>query len=290
MTPLDRPPALLPLYARAAVTGRTHRGDTLPDSRYALAEQAIDLDHLGAYQRVCGFRTSDVLPPTYLHVLAFPVSVALMTEPAFPVPLVGLVHVANSITVQRPVRAGERVSFEMHAADLRPHPAGRQLDVVVTASVAGEPVWAGRSTYLRRGDKPPERSKAERSGTTGDAPRRAAALVRVRDDIGRRYAAVSGDRNPIHLHNLTAKLFGFRSAIAHGMWLKARTLATLEGRLPAAYTVDAAFKTPVFLPSTVQIVAERSEDGWQLEVNSARSGNPHLAATIAAATAAGEPR
>ena len=105
MTELAAPPALLPLYAKAAVSGPLHRGDALPDTRYTLAAQQIDPEHLAAYQRVCGFRTSDVLPPTYLHVLAFPVSVALMTEPAFPFPLIGLVHVANSITVVRPVRS-----------------------------------------------------------------------------------------------------------------------------------------------------------------------------------------
>ena len=108
-TTLTSPPSLLPLYAKAARHRRRCTvATTLPDSRYTLADQAIDPEHLAAYQRVCGFRTTDVLPPTYLHVLAFPVTVALMTEPAFPFPLIGLVHVANSITVARPVRSDER--------------------------------------------------------------------------------------------------------------------------------------------------------------------------------------
>ena len=101
-----------------------------------------------------------------------------------------------------------------------------------------EPVWPGRSTYLRRGGG----TARSRRGPS-DPPTGPASLVRVPDDIGRRYAAVSGDRNPIHLHALAAKAFGFPSAIAHGMWLKARALAALEGRLPDAFTVDVAFKT-----------------------------------------------
>lgn len=273
---LTRAPALLPMYAKAAVTGRRHRGTALPDSQYALADQAIDLDHLAAYDRVCGFRISDVLPATYLHVLAFPVTVALMTEPDFPFPLVGLVHVANSITVRRPVRADERVSFQVHAADLQPHPAGRQFDLVVGATVGDEPVWSGRSTYLRRGGgRPATRDHAELPATSGPV-----AMVRVPGDIGRRYAAVSGDRNPIHLHPLSARALGFPTAIAHGMWLAARTLATLEGRLPDAYTVDVAFKTPVLLPSTIAIACERAATGWRMDVLSAKSGKPHLAGTI----------
>lgn len=276
---LEQPPALLPMYAKAAATGPLHRGGALPDSRYTLADQAIDAKHLADYQRVCGFRTTDVLPPTYLHVLAFPVTVALMTERAFPFPLVGLVHVANSITVARPVHADERVCFDVRAADLRPHPAGRQLDLLVDASVAGETVWTGRSTYLRRGGGSGDKTEKP-ARTEAPAPAGPAAMVKVPDDIGRRYGAVSGDRNPIHLHSLTAKAFGFPSAIAHGMWLKARTLAALQGRLPDALTVEVAFKTPVFLPSTIAIAATATGDGWDLDVRNARSGKPHLTGTV----------
>ena len=266
-------PSLLPMYAKAAATGPLHRGGELPDSHYTLADQAIDAKHLADYQRVCGFRTTDVLPPTYLHVLAFPVTVALMTERAFPFPLVGLVHVANSITVARPVHSDEHVSFDVRAADLRPHPAGRQLDLLVDARVDGQTVWTGRSTYLRRGGGSGE--KGER--TEAPAPTGPSAVVRVPDDIGRRYGAVSGDRNPIHMHSLTAKAFGFPSAIAHGMWLKARTLATLEGRLPDSYTVDVTFKTPVLLPATIAIASTRTDTGWSLDVRNPRNGKPHLA-------------
>jgi acyl dehydratase len=297
---LTAPPSLARLYAQAAITGPLHlprrlrrrrlvpdwrgdpHGDPLPDSMYELSGQSIDPGRLAAYQRVCGFRVTDELPPTYLHVLAFPLAMALMVEPAFPFPLIGLVHVANSITVVRQVRAGEKVSFTVRAENLRPHPAGRQLDLVAHASVDDEPVWSGRSTYLRRG-KPagPRSEKAELAEQAG-----AVAFVRVPENIGRRYAAVSGDRNPIHLHALSAKAFGFPRAIAHGMWLKARTLAALEGRLPESFTVDVAFKTPVLLPSGVAVATDRAPDGWVLEVRAARSGRPHLAGTVQAGTSA----
>ena len=277
-TALTSAPSLGPLYAKAGLFGQLHRGSTLPDSVYTLGDQTIDADHLLAYQKVCGFRVTDVLPPTYLHVLAFPVSVALMTERAFPFPLIGMVHVANSITVHRPVRADETVSFTVRAADLRPHPAGRQLDLLASAAIDGEEVWSGRSTYLRRGGAP--KSSDPKPPKQLVEPLGATSQVKVPDDIGRRYGAVSGDRNPIHLYGVTAKLFGFPSAIAHGMWLKARTLAALEGRLPAAYTVDVAFKTPVLLPSTIAISAAAANQGWTLDVRNARNGKPHLTGTI----------
>jgi acyl dehydratase len=280
MPELTAPPSLLPLYGKAALTGPLHRGAELPDSVYTLAGRQIDVDHLAAYQRVCGFRVTDVLPPTYLHVLAFPLSVALMSEPGFPFPLVGMVHVANSISVARPVRVAEPVSFRVRATDLRPHIAGRQFDLLAEATVAGEPVWTARSTYLRRG-KPPQRQSGTRKKPALPPQTGVVAHVRAPGDIGRRYAAVSGDRNPIHLHPLTARVFGFPAAIAHGMWVKARTLATLEGRLPDAYTAEVSFKLPVLLPATLAASATREADGrWNLDVRSARSGKPHLTGTV----------
>jgi acyl dehydratase len=279
-TQLSSPPSLAPLYAKAAVTGPLHRGDALPDSDYTLADQRIDLRHLAEYQRVCGFRVSDVLPPTYLHILAFPLSVALMTERAFPFPLVGLVHVANSISVARPVRADEQVSLRVRADDLRPHPAGRQFDLVAQATVDGQVVWSSRSTYLRRG-RVDHASKQKKDRGPSEVPAGAVAIVKVPDNIGRRYAAVSGDRNPIHLHGLTARAFGFPKAIAHGMWLKARTLATLEGRLPSTFDVEVAFKTPVFLPSTIAITDTPAGSDWSLDVRNSRSGKPHLSGSVA---------
>ncbi|HKC29510.1 MAG TPA: MaoC/PaaZ C-terminal domain-containing protein [Jatrophihabitans sp.] len=281
MPQLTAAPGLLSLYAKAAVTTPLHRGgEALPDSVYTLTDQAIDRDHLADFQRVCGYSVTDVLPPTYLHVLAFPLSVALMTERSFPFPLIGMVHVANSITVTREAHADESFSFQVRAGDLRPHPAGQQFDLLAEASVDDEVVWSGRSTYLRRGKRAKstgERKKAELQPQQG-----AVSIVAVPGDIGRRYAAVSGDRNPIHLHSLTAKAFGFPSAIAHGMWLKARTLAALEGRLPESYTAEVAFKLPVLLPATVSIAAVGREGGWQLDVRGARSGKPHLTGSVQA--------
>ena len=282
MPDLSSPPALLPLYLKAAATGPLHRGgDALPESVYTLADRHIDAAHLAAFQRVCGYRVTDELPPTYLHVLAFPLSVALMTEQSFPFPLVGMVHVANSVTLARPVRAEETVSFTVRAADLRDHPAGRQFDLLAEATVGDEVAWTSRSTYLRRGKSSEKKDDTKRAELEPQAG--AVSVVRVPGDIGRRYGAVSGDRNPIHLHKLTAKAFGFPSAIAHGMWLKARTLAALEGRLPDSYTAEVAFKLPVLLPATVSISAAQQGGGWALDVRSAKSGKPHLTGSVTTA-------
>jgi acyl dehydratase len=103
---------------------------------------------------------------------------------------------------------------------------------------------------------------------------------RVPGDIGRRYAAVSGDVNPIHLHPLTARAFGFPRAIAHGMWCKAHALAALESRLPDAFTVDVAFRKPVLLPSTAHFVVRPTGGGFDLGLLRAGKDGEHLVGTV----------
>jgi acyl dehydratase len=288
-------PSLAPLYAKAVVTGPRRSGESsLRELSLSVPDQRIDREHLARYQRLCGYPVSDQLPPTYLHLLSFGLSVARMTEPDFPFALLGLVHVNNTVELRRPVYAGEQVSVRAWAAGVREHPAGRQVDLLSEATVGGEVVWRECSTYLRRGrNSPPAQKPGPQSEgspkTPGDRARAGGpepaglsvpARWQVPAGIGRAYAAVSGDRNPIHLYPLTARAFGFPRAIAHGMWVLARTLSTVQNRLPQVYTVDAAFKTPVLLPSTVELEADRSEDGWSLQLRSARTGKPHLTVSI----------
>ncbi|MGY0236143.1 MaoC family dehydratase [Longispora urticae] len=250
----------------------THRGDTLPAAE-GHREVTVDRGALAAYAKVCGFRVSDVLPATYPHVLSFPLQMDLLTRSDFPFPVLGMVHIANRITVHRPVLAPEALSLTVRAVDLRPHDKGRQFDVVSEARVDGELVWQDWSTYLRKGG-----SGAPAADGAADRPEapKPSAVWQVPGDIGRRYAAVSGDANPIHLYALTARVFGFPKAIAHGMWTKARCLAALEGRLPAAYTVDVRFKLPVLLPAKVGF----SSDGGEFSVHDVRTGRPHLSGTV----------
>jgi acyl dehydratase len=275
MIELSAAPSLKVLYPKAVLTGFRRKGGELPDTGYTLPGVTVDREHLAAYNRVCGFRLTDELPATYPHVLSFPLQIKLMSASDFPFPLVGSVHVANRITQKRPLGVSEKLDLRVHLENLRDHPRGRQFDVVSEALVDGEPVWTDVSTYLRRGAGSGDRDRAEQ--TKAPEP---TAIWRIPDDIGRRYGDVSGDRNPIHLYKLTAKMFGFPRAIAHGMWTKARCLAAFEGRLPTAFTVDVAFKLPVLLPAKVAFAAEERDTGWHFTLNDAKNGKPHLTGEI----------
>lgn len=295
-------PSLGPLYARAAVAAAMPgAGNELPDREVVVRGVRVDRGHLAAYDRVCGFRVTDRLPPTYLHVLAFPLSVTLMAGRGFPFPLPGLVHVANRIEVRRPVDAAEAVDLAVRTVDLRPHRRGRQFDVVATVTVGDEVVWQGVSTYLRRG---PGGEEAADDGREEAVPAPGSevetARWRVPADTGRRYGAVSGDRNPIHTSVLAAKAFGFPRTIAHGMYTAARALATVGAARGEAYEWVVEFARPVVLPAEVAVrVArdgEEADDGdrgasgkdpgvdgsgpFSYAVWDPRSGRPHLTGAV----------
>lgn len=313
---LDAPPSLPRLLAKAPLAAR-QRSRGLPDVHLLYRDVAVDRDHLARYDRVCGFTVRDALPATFPHVLAFPLQVKLMVDHPFPLALPKLIHVGNRITLRRLITADEPISVQVRAENLRPHPKGATVDLVADASVDGEAVWHGVSTYLQPGGSAGEAGGPEggegapvaaegapaaaeggpaaaeptqplatepAKPVEGEAdlsvPDEPAALWKVPRDIGRRYAAVSGDYNPIHLNPAPAKLAGFPRTIAHGMWTKARSLAAVEPRLPQAYTVDVAFKKPIVVPATVGFHTEVHGDTRAIAVRDPKRGAPHLLGTV----------
>jgi acyl dehydratase len=284
----------LTTYARAAlplVPGASllpfvaGRGKEMPALERRLEGVTVDPADLADYARVCGFTLRDTLPATYLHMPAFPLHMALMTDGRFPFPAVGLVHLSNRIAVRRPARVSDVFDIVVRTTPIEPHPKGRTFAIVSEARVDGELVWEERSTMLRRGGgaanggRQGSGASAEdrESDPVGAGQTRGAPVTwSLPGDLGRRYGAVSGDRNPIHIHALTARAFGFKQAIAHGMWTKARALAALEP-LPDAYTVDVEFKKPIFLPGRVTFAADQG----RFEVRSAKRPEIiHLEGTV----------
>jgi acyl dehydratase len=282
-------PAALPTLLKAALPsipgvamlpGIKKSGSTLPQLTLTRHDVRIDRDHVARYAEVCGFGLKETVPLTYPHMLAFPLHMAIMTDSSFPFPAIGTVHLENSISQHRLISASEALQVSARPERLRPHPKGKVFDIVTEVHSAGELVWEETSTFLRRG-----RSNGEvtDSGMRLEEVPASGITWRLGADLGRRYASVSGDHNPIHLYPLTAKAFGFPRQIAHGMWSKARCVAMLDPRLPDAVRIDVAFKKPILLPGTVAFGSrklpsrggEPSQD-WAFSLTDPKNGSPHL--------------
>ncbi|SDL21873.1 MaoC family dehydratase [Streptomyces indicus] len=251
---LEHTPRLGPVLLAGALRSplkRPRPDAPLPGRSIALDAAQVDRGRLAAYAELCGFPADGRLPVTYPHVLAFPLAMRLMAARDFPLPLLGLVHTSIEIRQEAaPLRVEDRLELFVHAEKLTPHRRGTEATVVTRVRCAGrgDTAWMSRSTYLARHGKPgPATAGAPGAGTPDPLP--VQATWRLPASLGRRYAAVSGDRNPIHLHPLTARAFGFPRQIAHGMWTAARCLAEQPFEGPVDVRVD--FRAPVLLPGTV---------------------------------------
>jgi acyl dehydratase len=280
---LDSAPSLASLYARA-VSASILPGSrsALPDRRLVLRGVELERERVAAYSRVCGFGARSEIPATYPHVLAFPLHLSLMAERSFPFPALGLVHIANAIDLCAPIPVGDTLDLTVWAADLRPHDRGRQFDFHAEASLEDSLVWREVSTYLRRESSDSSSRRSERANEDWGAGLTLSADWSVPGDIGRRYADASGDRNPIHLHPLLARPFGFPTAIAHGMWTKARCLAAFDGWLPPAFTIETEFKSPLRIPGKARLWSGRRGGGWAFRVESPDGERTHAVGSISA--------
>ncbi|MFI5631346.1 MaoC family dehydratase [Streptomyces sp. NPDC051664] len=267
---------------RGAVTSPFKRagrpGAALPADRLVVRDVRIAPGPLASYSRICGFAESGTLPLTYPHVLGFPLAMRLMTGRSFPLPVVGLVHTWIEITRHRASHPTEVLELTVYADALAPHRRGTEVTMVTEARSGGELVWESRSGYLSRHSARGASPAAEAGPPALPAVELpAAAEWRLPGDLGRRYGAASGDRNPIHLYPLTARLFGFPRAIAHGMWTVARCLA--ESAEPGRISyVRADFRAPVLLPATVTYAVDGSGTAFQLRNG---GGRVHLTGSTA---------
>ncbi|WP_432950748.1 MaoC/PaaZ C-terminal domain-containing protein [Kribbella sp. CA-253562] len=257
----DDSPSFGALYART-VKATLRRAEYEPDVdglTLELPEVVVDQDHLASYREVTGFAAGPTVPVTYPHVLAFPLHLDLMSDPSFPYKPMGIVHLSNTITQYRPIPLHADLAIRVHSGPERPHPKGTVFDVLSELRVFDELVWTDSTTLLSRsaGD---DSAHAE---LLPDPELDGTAWWELRGNLGRRYASVSGDRNPIHLFKLSAQAFGFPRQIAHGMWAKAAALASIQRAvgLPDAFEVRVDFRKPLLLPSRVQFGYRKSETG-----------------------------
>ncbi|BBY06683.1 dehydratase [Mycobacterium noviomagense] len=257
------------------------RDDRLPDRTISVDDLPIDRTHVAAYAAVTGLRYGDTVPLTYPFALAFPTLMSLVTAFDFPFAAIGAIHTENHITQYRPITVTDTVGIKVHAENLREHRKGLLVDLVTDVSVGNDKAWHQVTTFLHQQrtslsdePKPPPQKQPKLPPPN--------VVLRVSPGQIRRYAAVGGDHNPIHTNPIAAKLFGFPTVIAHGMFSAAAILANIEARLPEAVSYSVRFGKPMVLPATAGLYVERVDDGWDLALRNITKRYPYLTATVRA--------
>lgn len=275
---LSESPNVLALLSRAALPKKTSTHVDIPSLSVDLKGVKVDAKRLRQYGQVCGFKSKSHLPATFPHIMAFPLHMKLLTDPKFPLPLLGLVHYKNSMTQHRPLNINEILDINCELTNHQSGDMGMTFDIISTVSVGGTVVWEETSTLLQRSKK----TKANRQKTRTALPSyQNSETWKLSSTLGRQYAKVSGDFNLIHLYAWSAKLFGFNHPIAHGMWSKTRCIAALSDALgERAFNIDVAFKLPVFLPGTVSFNWQQHNNLIDIQLLDKRLTKPHLKGKI----------
>jgi acyl dehydratase len=267
------------LRAAAGALPFVPRSDHLPARKLTVNDVAIDRGNVADYASVTGLRYGDTVPLTYPFALTFPTMMSLVTGFDFPFPAMGSVHIENHITQHRPIKVTDTVNIVVHAENLREHRKGLLVDLVTDVSVGNDVAWHQVTTFLHQQrtslsdePKPPPQKQPK--------PPPPKAILRITPGQIRRYAAVGGDHNPIHTNPIAAKLFGFPTVIAHGMYSAAAVLANLEAGLLDAVTYSVRFGKPVVLPASVGLYVDQVENGWDISLRNIAKGYPHLTGTL----------
>ncbi|BBX98652.1 MaoC/PaaZ C-terminal domain-containing protein [Mycobacterium lacus] len=269
------------LRAAAGALPVVPRTDQLPNRTVTVEELPIDHTNVAAYASVTGLRYGNTVPLTYPFALTFPSVMSLVTGFDFPFAAMGAVHVENDITQYRPIAVTDTVGVRVHAENLREHRKGLLVDLVTDVSVGNDPAWHQVTTFLHQqrtslSDEPkPPPQKQPKLPPPG-------VVLRITPGKIRRYAVVGGDHNPIHTNPIAARLFGFPTVIAHGMFSAAAVLANIEARFPDAVRYSVRFAKPVVLPATAGLYVEQCGDGWDLTLRNMSKGYPHLTGAVRA--------
>jgi acyl dehydratase len=278
------PPSVVPAFARVLLSKKPYvapEGTIIQPIELEVRKVRLSSAHLQRYRDICGVPAGAGanLPPAYLHVLAMPLHMQLFIARAFPVKVLGLIHLRNTIRVIRNIGLDAPLRLHVHFDTMRLTDAGQEYDFTTRYEREGEVVWEEISTMFARGNTAPnpgakrpsiERSSHPQSGTTTQT-------LAIAENTGWRYARVSGDFNPIHLTARTASMFGFKQAVAHGMW----SLGAAADQLPAErIQVDTQFKLPVYLPSEALARTWPVEGGVDIAMCTMRGDRLHLAMQV----------
>ena len=247
-------------------------GQTIP--KISMRLDGLVASEVDAYRRVCGFPDGSSLPLPFPQVAAAPLHIALFTHKVFPLPAMGLVHVSSEIVQHHSIEQSAPMDIHVWVEGHRPARRGVEADLMTEVHVQGQLAWSSTTTVLSMAGKGDGQKRP--GAPVSDLNPERSVTWSLPTDLGRRYAAVAGDRNPIHMYPWTAKLFGFKRHIIHGMWLLARAVAEMDSEDQGPTRLTCSFKRPVFLPGSPVFISGPDGDGTAFQVCRSDNGKPHL--------------
>lgn len=292
---MKTPPSIPKLFTEMIRLSMIRPITTAPDmvlekSSVVYPNVIIEPEKVGEFKKMCGYAMgrSDI-PAPFIQSLFIGMMSRFISSSFFPISPMGLIQTGQSFDLIRPAAPGMKLDLYCRIVDMTRTAKGIISRFFMEAAPAGndpeakafsepeekEPVWQGIATYLTRSKT---RKAKGKKPSHQEPPLPVREIIDVPGNTGRRYAAVSGDFNPHHLHTWTARPMGFKHPIAHGIWSMARAGASLEKAAghPTLTSMDGEFKLPIFMPGRITLGYTFSETNARFELRDKAKGVPHL--------------
>ncbi len=261
-----RTPIRLEYRARPSILGfmsnvwRPSRGfavdGQLPDIQARWSGQRSSRRDFAAFFDLSGLPTGESLSILYPHTVSFPMLMAVLSHPAFPLPIWNVLQVRNRLTQHEAIAPDAVLDFTVRTGGRRVLEKGVEMDLHVSAETGGRIVWEAVNTFYARG----------RYGTAGAAQAEPGASPGVAGttatewhmpEHGRwRFGRLSGDINPLHMSNWYARRLGYARAFTHPQRAIGQCLGHLGAAHHAPMQLETWIKGPVFYGARVSLRSE----------------------------------
>ena len=273
-THLHKIPNSFELYSRIATSVIKKPKTFLPNLEVRIDNLSISEKDTNAYNRLLGFGLTNHIPSTYLFVKSFNLKTYLMSSMEMPFPMLGMVHFANKIKQIEPLNYNEKFSIICRTGNLIAHSKGQAFEINTSVEINGKSIWEETMVSLCKGKE--GIGEVLEWDIQDIADKYEKRTWNFEDNLGLKYAQASGDFNPIHLHPISAQLFGFKRHIIHGMYTAGKVLAQFSKVWNQPHEFATSFKTPIFLPSAVVFRNSEVENNITLDVVDKSETQPHL--------------
>lgn len=251
-------PSLLGFMSNALRPSRRATRDApLPDIQARWRGQRASRQELADFFHLSGLPPGDALSILYPHTVSFPMLMAVLSHPAFPLPIWTVLQVRNRLTQHEPIEPDAVLDFVVRTGARRVLEKGLEMDLLVSAECDGRRVWEAVDTFYARGRFGAAQGEPYPSpGVSG-----AAATEWRMPSQGRwRYSRLSGDMNPLHMSNGYARRFGYACAFAHPQRAIGQCLGHLGAVQHASMQLETWIKGPVFYDARVSLRRESRQD------------------------------
>lgn len=258
-----RAPSAFAFMARAFLPspGLTREGE-VPSIVQRWEGLRIDAAHLAAFRLASGLIEKDGVSVLYPHVFGFRLQMALLTHPAYPLPIWNALQIRNRLVRHRRFHPGERLDLETRVGAHRFVEKGIEIDLHSRLTRDSDCCWESEVTYYYRG----------RYGSPGsDKPLEAPALSQAQlierfsmpPGGGWHFGNLTGDYNGIHWAKWYARRLGFRAAFLHPQRVAGMCLARLQEPESEAQSLRLWIKGPLFYGARVGLKADPIQQGVQ---------------------------